>query len=82
MPQYEVDLVKAAPFGLTRRELEVLCLAAEGLGSKDIGVRLRMKDGTARYHLSGVRRKLGAESTGQAIGEAVDLGILRHQPQS
>ncbi len=77
MAQYEPDPERAAEQGLSPRELEVLYLVAEGLSSQQIGLRLQMSDDTARWHLMGVRRKLAAETTGQACARAVSLGILR-----
>jgi len=69
MPPYEGDGEKACEYGLTPREVEILCLAAEGLSSKETGARLKIDDATARYHLTGVRRKLDARSTGRSVRE-------------
>ena len=55
------------PFGLTRRELEVLDLAAEGLGNKQIAAALVVQEQTVKNHLSSAMRKLGAQSRVGAV---------------
>ena len=77
MPPYEADKERAAAYHLTERELEVLCLVCGGLSGKEAGGRLGIDDATARYHLSGVRRKLDTKSTAEACAKAVSLGIIR-----
>jgi NarL family two-component system response regulator LiaR len=55
----------------------VLCLAAEGLTSKDAGARLGISEKTVRVHLSNAAGKLGARNTTRALLVARELGILR-----
>jgi DNA-binding CsgD family transcriptional regulator/tetratricopeptide (TPR) repeat protein len=45
--------------GLTRREREVVLLAAEGLSNRAIGTRLHLAEGTVRNYLSTACGKLG-----------------------
>ena len=45
--------------GLTRREREVVLLAAEGLSNRAIGARLHLAEGTVRNYLSTACAKLG-----------------------
>jgi len=45
--------------GLTRREREVVLLAAEGLSNRAIGARLHLAEGTVRNYLSTACGKLG-----------------------
>jgi len=77
MPPYEVDRERAAARHLTERELEVLCLAAEGMSSQEIGARLHISDITVRTHFGHVGAKLGAHSPTEVGARAVALGILR-----
>ncbi|HJU01194.1 MAG TPA: helix-turn-helix transcriptional regulator, partial [Actinomycetes bacterium] len=49
----------AAPFGLTRREAEVLVLVAEGRTNRQIGQALFITAKTASLHVSRVLAKLG-----------------------
>ncbi|MFG3417912.1 LuxR C-terminal-related transcriptional regulator [Micromonospora sp. NPDC049460] len=55
---------------LTRREVEVLRVAAEGLPLKEIARRLFLAHGTVRNHLSAVMRKTGARNRMEAVWRA------------
>ncbi|MGK9166079.1 AAA family ATPase [Inquilinus limosus] len=50
------------PLGLTRRELQVLQLLAEGMGNRDIAHRLVRSPRTVEHHVSSVLGKLNASS--------------------
>jgi len=50
------------PLGLTRRELQVLRLIAEGMGNRDIAHRLVRSPRTVEHHVSSVLGKLNASS--------------------
>jgi DNA-binding NarL/FixJ family response regulator len=50
------------PLGLTRRELQVLRLIAEGMGNRDIAHRLVRSQRTVEHHVSAVLGKLNASS--------------------
>ncbi len=54
------------PPDLTRRELEVLGLVAEGLSNAAIAQRLVISEGTAKTHVKSILRKLGASNRTQA----------------
>jgi DNA-binding NarL/FixJ family response regulator len=47
---------------LTRRELEVLQLIADGLANKEIGIRLCVSTETVKSHVCALFSKLGANS--------------------
>lgn len=55
---------------LTPTELDVVRLAREGLGNKDIGVRLFISPRTVQTHLTHVYSKLGLTSRMQLVQEA------------
>jgi LuxR family maltose regulon positive regulatory protein len=61
---------------LTGRELEVLCLMADGLSNPQIARRLVISLDTAKTHVHHVLDKLEADSRVQAIARARDLDLL------
>ena len=61
---------------LTTRELECLRWAALGKSTCEIGVILNISPHTARDYLKSARYKLDCVSSAQAIGKAVQLGLL------
>jgi FixJ family two-component response regulator len=52
MPPFFPARDRARAYGLTDCELEVLCLTAEGLTSKEAGIRLGISESTIRGHLA------------------------------
>jgi len=61
---------------LTRRELEVLRLVAEGSRNRDIATQLFISEDTVKVHLKHVMEKLGAEDRTQAVTIALRRGII------
>jgi DNA-binding CsgD family transcriptional regulator len=57
---------RANPYGLTRRQYEVLTLLGEGLSDAEIGERLFLSTKTVNHHVSAVLAKLGVRSRAQA----------------
>jgi class 3 adenylate cyclase/DNA-binding CsgD family transcriptional regulator len=53
------------PGGLTRRELEIARLVAEGLSNREIASRSFISVRTAEYHVEQIRNKLGFNSRSQ-----------------
>ncbi|MGZ8579518.1 MAG: LuxR C-terminal-related transcriptional regulator, partial [Actinomycetota bacterium] len=65
------------PFGLTRRELDVLTVLAGGLSNREIAARLATSVRTVATHVEHVLRKLGQRSRAGAGALAADQGLLR-----
>ncbi len=63
--------------GLTRREIQVLQLVADGKGNKEIAVALSISEGTVKTHVSAILTKLDAADRTQAVTIALRRGILR-----
>ncbi|MFG2823560.1 LuxR C-terminal-related transcriptional regulator [Kitasatospora sp. NPDC048365] len=66
----------AAP-SLSRREVEVLQLLADGLSNRQISSQLFISEATAKSHLTNIYAKLGVESRGAAVAAAIREGLLR-----
>jgi DNA-binding CsgD family transcriptional regulator/tetratricopeptide (TPR) repeat protein len=70
-------LARAIPFGLSKREREVLPLVAKGYTNRRIAEILFISESTAGVHISNILRKLGVESRTEAAAVAVRLGLDR-----
>jgi DNA-binding NarL/FixJ family response regulator len=68
--------IEPAPESLTRRELEVLQLVADGLSNKAIAERLGISDQTAKFHVASICAKLGAANRTQAVRRALRRGLI------
>ncbi|HEY3709903.1 MAG TPA: response regulator transcription factor [Amycolatopsis sp.] len=62
---------------LTRREIEVLTLVADGLSNQALARRLHLTEGTVKSHLARVYSKLGVDSRTAAVAAATGLGLIR-----
>ena len=60
---------------LTRREIDILRLVAQGLSNSDIAGRLYISEKTVRNHLTSIFDKLGVDSRARAIVCARDHGL-------
>ena len=62
---------------ITKREIEVLQLVAEGATTSEVGARLYISIKTVKNHLSSIYRKLDAHDRTQAVLQGVRSGIIR-----
>ncbi|GAB3470007.1 response regulator [Actinophytocola sediminis] len=62
---------------VTRREIEVLTLVADGLSNRAIARRLHLTEGTVKSHLARIYTKLDVDSRTAAVAAATDLGLIR-----
>ncbi|ANF32991.1 DNA-binding response regulator [Leifsonia xyli] len=62
---------------LSRREVEVLQLVADGAANTEIAGRLYISDATVKSHLVHIYTKLGVSSRTAAVAAAREVGILR-----
>ena len=62
-------------FGLSKRELEVLALIAEGRSNPEIGRQLYITRKTVAVHVSNILTKLGVSGRVEAAAAAIRLGL-------
>jgi DNA-binding NarL/FixJ family response regulator len=61
---------------LTNRERDVLRLVAAGDSNKQIAVKLRISERTAKFHVTSIFTKLGAENRAQAVAIAAERRLI------
>src|SRR5437867_10758348 len=61
---------------LTPREGEVLRLLANGLGNKEIAVKLNISEHTIKFHIRSILGKLGAASRTEAVTRGLRNGLI------
>ena len=71
------DVAAEGTGALSRRELEVLTLIAEGMGNKAIAERLFISENTVKNHVRNIHEKLQVHSRMEAVVRAVRDGVLR-----
>ena len=76
-----LSLVRSGPM-LTRREQEILELAAQGLTSRAIAQRLEIVEPTVKFHFKGIREKLNARNKSEAIARFSALDAATYWTKS
>ena len=61
---------------LTPRERQVLRLVADGRANKEIARELSITERTAKFHVTSLLNKLGADNRAQAVAIAAARGLL------
>ncbi|MGA9542827.1 MAG: response regulator transcription factor [Candidatus Sulfotelmatobacter sp.] len=70
------DERKREDLRITRRELEILELIAQGLSNREIAEKLFVSESTVKTHSSRVFDKLGAKRRTQAVQLGKEFGLL------
>ncbi|MEO8452810.1 MAG: LuxR C-terminal-related transcriptional regulator, partial [Gemmatimonadota bacterium] len=73
---FTLNEAKLAAIGMTRRELEVLELIAEGLSNHEIAGRVFLSENTVKTHSKRVFEKLAATRRTQAVQLGKELGLI------
>ncbi|MGZ4202112.1 MAG: LuxR C-terminal-related transcriptional regulator, partial [Thermoleophilaceae bacterium] len=82
LPRGPYGAARTNPAQLTKRELEVLELLADGLPNADIAGRLFLSPRTVDHHVSSILRKLDARTRTEAVAAATRLGVLAKDGQA
>ena len=67
---------RLAELGITRRELEILELIANGLSNREIAEKLFVSENTVKTHSSRLFDKLSARRRTQAVQLGKELGLI------
>ncbi len=73
---FAVDSAQRDALGVTKRELEILGLMADGLSNKEIADRIFVSENTVKTHSSRLFEKLGARRRTQAIKAGQNAGLI------
>jgi ATP/maltotriose-dependent transcriptional regulator MalT len=65
------------PESLTRRELEILQLAADGLSGPRIAERLFVSPATVKTHFENIYAKLDVSDRASAVAHTLRAGLIR-----
>ncbi|MBI2867440.1 MAG: response regulator transcription factor [Chloroflexi bacterium] len=76
-PRSQARETSSVTESLSEREKDVLRLAAQGKGNKEIAVHLSLSDRTVQAHLSRIFNKLGVASRTEAVIKGLRQGWLR-----
>ena len=75
-PSFILNEQKQEALGITRRELEILELVAQGMSNREIAGKLYVSENTVKTHCSRAFDKLGARRRTQAVQRGKELGLL------
>jgi two-component system, NarL family, response regulator LiaR len=73
---FNADPARREALGVTRRELEILGLMADGLSNKEIADRIFVSENTVKTHSSRLFEKLGARRRTQAVQVGKASGLI------
>jgi DNA-binding CsgD family transcriptional regulator len=73
---FVLDDRKREDLGITRRELDILELIAQGMSNREIAAKLFVSENTVKTHSSRVFDKLGAKRRTQAVQLGKEFGLL------
>ncbi|GHE24953.1 DNA-binding response regulator [Streptomyces vinaceus] len=74
-----MDRMRTPAQALTKRELEVLQLVADGLSNQQISKKLFLSQATVKSHLVHIYAKLGVDSRTSAVAAATSRRLIRTQ---
>ena len=75
---YKTKSVKKIPFGLTRREVQILQLIADGNTTPEMEKILGITDRTVESHRGNILEKMKAANSANAVKMGYEYGILKN----
>jgi two-component system, NarL family, nitrate/nitrite response regulator NarL len=76
LPYPSCSAAAGQPFGLTRREREVLSLVGEGCSNREIATRFAVSEETVKHHLTRIFEKVGAANRVELAFTAARYGLF------
>jgi DNA-binding CsgD family transcriptional regulator len=73
---FAVNEQRLKDLGITKRELEILELIAQGMSNREIAEKLFVSENTVKTHSSRLFDKLSAKRRTQAVQIAKELGLI------
>ena len=74
---FEIDESHLRKLGITKRELEILELIAQGMSNREIAEKLFVSENTVKTHSSRLLDKLSAKRRTHAVQIAKEMGLIR-----
>lgn len=75
-PSFALNEQRLKDLGITRRELEILKLIAQGLSNREIADKLFVSENTVKTHSSHLFDKLSARRRTQAVQIGKEMGLI------
>jgi DNA-binding CsgD family transcriptional regulator len=76
-PSVPAELMSKSAITFSPRELEILGYLVDGWSNAEIASVLRIGVRTVRFHLGNIYGRLGVSRRGEAVREAISLGLVR-----
>ena len=74
---FTLNAAEVRRLGITKRELEILELIAQGLSNREIAKKLFVSENTVKTHSSRLFDKLSAKRRTQAVQIGKEIGLIR-----
>jgi len=75
-PSFSLNQDKLTELGITKRELEILQLIAQGMSNREIAEKLFVSENTVKTHSSRLLDKLNARRRTQAVQLGKQFGLI------
>lgn len=73
---FSINEQRLKDFGITKRELEILELIAQGMSNREIAEKLFVSENTVKTHSSRLFDKLSAKRRTQAVQIGKEMGLI------